>query len=116
MIPINRSAKVSANRQIQQGINKAIERNQPIAIFPHGTRVQYNMKVDIKSGIYMLHQTAPQLPIIPCTLDSGKYWPKNSYLIYPGSISVTFYPDINLKKALWEKHLLLDLLNRYLNP
>jgi len=51
-----------------------------------------------------------KLPCIPVALNSGKIWPKNSFMKYPGNIHVSFLEPIepglekmNFLKILEEK-------------
>ena len=69
------------------------EKNRPLLIFPQGTRVRFNEMVPFKKGVGRIYD-ALGLHCIPVALNSGKIWPKNSFLKYPGDIHVTFLKPI----------------------
>jgi len=67
--------------------------NRPLLIFPQGTRVRFKEVVPFKKGVGRIYN-ALNLHCIPVALNSGKIWPKNSFLIYPGDIHITFLEPI----------------------
>jgi 1-acyl-sn-glycerol-3-phosphate acyltransferase len=66
---------------------------QPIVIFPQGTRVPYGAKKPYKRGVVELY-TALDVPIIPIALNSGKFWPRQGFIVRPGVIQVRVLPPI----------------------
>ena len=76
--------------KIKQSVYK---NNRPLLIFPQGTRVKFNEVVPFKKGVGRIYDTL-SLPCIPVALNSGKIWPKNSFLKYPGDIHVSFLEPI----------------------
>ena len=76
--------------KIKQSINK---NNRPLLIFPQGTRVKIDERVAFKKGVGRIYDTL-NLPCIPVALNSGKIWPKNSFMKYPGNIHVSFLEPI----------------------
>ena len=76
--------------KIQQTINKT---NRPLLIFPQGTRVKFREIVPFKKGVGRIYNTLG-FHCIPVALNSGKVWPKNSFLKYSGDIHVTFLEPI----------------------
>ena len=69
--------------------NKINNENRPLLIFPQGTRVKTNEQVPFKKGVGRIYDKL-KLPCIPVALDSGKVWPKNSFIKYPGNINISF--------------------------
>ncbi len=67
--------------------------NRPLLIFPQGTRVPIEQKVPFKKGVGRIYE-ALNISCIPIALNSGKVWPKNSMLKYPGKITVSFLEPI----------------------
>jgi len=76
--------------KIKQSINK---NNRPLLIFPQGTRVKIDERVAFKKGVGRIYDTL-NLPCVPVALNSGKIWPKNSFMKYPGNIHVSFLEPI----------------------
>ena len=73
--------------------NKINNENRPLLIFPQGTRVKPYEQVPFKKGVGRIYDKL-NLPCIPVALDSGKVWPKNSFMKYPGNINVSFLEPI----------------------
>ena len=69
------------------------ENNRPLLIFPQGTRVKFKESVPFKKGVGRIYDSLG-LHCIPVALNSGKIWPKNSFLKYQGDIHVTFLEPI----------------------
>jgi len=67
--------------------------NRPLLIFPQGTRVKFKEVVPFKKGVGRIYDSLG-LHCVPVALNSGKIWPKNSFLKYPGDIHITFLEPI----------------------
>ena len=67
--------------------------NRPLLIFPQGTRVKVEEKVPFKKGVGRIYE-ALNIPCVPVALNSGKVWPKNGIIKYPGKITVSFLEPI----------------------
>ena len=67
--------------------------NRPLLIFPQGTRVKIEEKVPFKKGVGRIYE-ALNISCIPVALNSGKVWPKNGIIKYPGKITVSFLEPI----------------------
>ena len=61
--------------------------NREIVIFPEGTRTAPGANADYKPGYVALYE-ALDVPAVPLALNSGLYWPRRSFLRYPGTIIV----------------------------
>ena len=73
--------------------NKINNENRPLLIFPQGTRVKPYEQVPFKKGVGRIYDKL-NLPCVPVALDSGKVWPKNSFIKYPGNINVSFLEPV----------------------
>ena len=76
--------------KIKQTIN---ENNRPLLIFPQGTRVKFKEIVPFKKGVGRIYNSLG-LHCVPVALNSGKIWPKNSFMKYRGDIHITFLEPI----------------------
>ncbi len=93
-IAIDRKAgKKSIDQLIAQGTDR-LQRGLWVVIFPEGTRMPVGQQGRYKSGGAMLAVNT-QSPIIPVAHNSGQYWPRRGFLIYPGKISMEFGPAID---------------------
>jgi len=93
MIPIDRKGRARALATMMEAAHRAAIAGRKIVIFPQGTRVEVGKDMPYKSGIVGLYQEL-NLPIIPMALNSGAFWPKNSFLKKPGTITVEFLRPI----------------------
>ena len=66
---------------------------RPLLIFPQGTRVKVNDTVPFKKGVGRIYE-ALNIACVPVALNSGKVWPKNGMIKYPGKITVSFLKPI----------------------
>jgi 1-acyl-sn-glycerol-3-phosphate acyltransferase len=67
--------------------------DRPLLIFPQGTRVKFDDRGPFKKGVGRIYDSL-KIPCIPVALNSGKIWPKNSFIKYPGDIHVSFLEPI----------------------
>lgn len=95
-IAIDRSAKKRAMDQInEQGIQR-VKQNLWIVIFPEGTRIPAGKKGKYKLGGARLC-SATHAPAVPVAHNGGEFWPKGSFLIKPGTVTLRIgkpiYPE-----------------------
>tara|TARA_X000000368_G_C22844142_1_gene629057 strand:+ start:80 stop:778 length:699 start_codon:yes stop_codon:yes gene_type:complete len=94
MISINRKGGASAMRlMLKQAKNKLAE-GFSIIIFPEGTRKKPGEKSDYRSGFVGLYKEM-KTEILPVAVNSGKYWPKDTFIKNPGNIIIKILPLIN---------------------
>ena len=106
-IEIIREKTTKENLNFFDKIKKTIQKNnRPLLIFPQGTRVKFSDKSPFKKGVGRIYDIL-QIPCIPVALNSGKIWPKNSFIKYPGDIHVSFLEP--LKPGLEKDIFLKDL-------
>ena len=58
-----------------------------IIIFPEGTRRPPGAQPDYKPGFIALYEGLG-LPCVPVALNSGLFWPRRSFMRYPGTIVI----------------------------
>ena len=92
-------------------IKLLLTKKENLVLFPHGTRVKYRAKVNIKPGIYAIYKHL-KLPIIPVYMTSGHVWDKKGFIKKPGIVKVTFFESI---ESGYSKEKFLKLLNSKLN-
>lgn len=86
-IAIDRAAGTTALQQVIDQGRERIARGAWVVVFPEGTRVPPGQKRRYKlGGAALAHAT--EAPVLPIALDSGDYWPRNSFIKFPGTIRV----------------------------
>jgi 1-acyl-sn-glycerol-3-phosphate acyltransferase len=93
MVYVTRGGGTAALREIADGSRKVLATGRPVFIFPEGTRRPPGASPDFKYGIAHLYKDL-RLPVVPAALNSGLYWPRRSFMRFPGTIVVTFLPTI----------------------
>ena len=117
-IPVDRSAGMSALRKMRAAGQDLAKKDRSMLIFPQGTRVAPCADQPYEIGVFSLYQ-ATGLPVVPVALNSGQVWPRNSWLKYPGRVTVEFLDPIEpgldrkrfmakLKKRIEDRMLVLD--------
>ncbi|MDR1233836.1 MAG: 1-acyl-sn-glycerol-3-phosphate acyltransferase [Holosporales bacterium] len=91
-IPVDRSSPVLAIKSLIKYGKLAVETGNNILIFPNGTRSS-SVQTDYKSGIFALYKTL-NIPVIPASVNSGKFWPRRALLKFPGTITLVFHEPI----------------------
>ena len=93
MIHVDREGKTAALRALAERAREEITKGREIIIFPEGTRRPVDAPPDYQTGIALLYRTL-NVPVVPVALNSGLYWPRRSFLHYPGTIVIEFLPAI----------------------
>ncbi len=93
-IEIIRDTTTKDNLNFFEKISNIVKKeNRPLLIFPQGTRVKFQERFPFKKGAGRIYE-ALNIACVPVALNSGKVWPKNSFLKYPGKITVSFLKSI----------------------
>ena len=93
-IEIIRETTTKENLNFFDKIKSRIEeQKRPLLIFPQGTRVKFDEQPPFKKGVGRIYNSL-NLPCIPVALNSGKIWPKNSFMKYSGNIHISFLRPI----------------------
>ena len=93
-IDIVRDTTTKDNLDFFDKIKNNIEiSKRPLLIFPQGTRVRFGERTPFKKGAGRIYQ-ALNLPCVPVALNTGKVWPKNSFLKYNHDIKISFLEPI----------------------
>ena len=93
-IAIIRDTTTKENLNFFGKIKKKLEKSKrPLLIFPQGTRVKLDEQPPFKKGVGRIYK-ALNLPCIPVALNTGKIWPKNSFMKFSGDIHISFLEPI----------------------
>ncbi|WXT99848.1 MAG: hypothetical protein Ctma_0552 [Catillopecten margaritatus gill symbiont] len=95
-ITINRGEKLKALKKvIKQGAVK-ISEGIFVVVFPEGTRQPYGQLGEYqKGGVSIAKKTGTD--ICPVYHNAGRFWPKGSFIKYPGTITVVIGKSISVK-------------------
>jgi 1-acyl-sn-glycerol-3-phosphate acyltransferase len=86
-IAIDRSNGELAMKKIRIQGKQRISAGFSLMIFPEGTRLKVGMRKDFKYGAVKI-ATLLGTKITPVAFNSGICWPKKSFFLYPGTITV----------------------------
>lgn len=92
-IAIDRGGAAKAMRSLLEGAKAAVGGGVSILIFPEGNRRRVGAPPDYKPGVAALYK-ALGVPVVPVALDSGRFWPRRSFVKRPGTITVQFLEPI----------------------
>ena len=93
-IAIIRETTTKENLNFFDKVRERVEKSKrPLLIFPQGTRVKFDEQPSFKKGVGRIYK-ALDLPCIPVALNTGKFWPKNSFIKYTGDIHISFLEPI----------------------
>lgn len=93
VIPIDRAGGASALRNLVRAARARVADGRSLVIFPEGTRVPHGEAPSLRSGFAGLYRQIG-LPVVPVAVDSGKLWPRRSFLKRPGVITFHFGEEI----------------------
>jgi 1-acyl-sn-glycerol-3-phosphate acyltransferase len=96
VIAIDRGNRTEAMESLYTGARKVQGANRPIVIFPQGTRVAIDATTaqkPYKAGIIKLYSEL-NVPIIPLAMNSGAFWPRNSFWKKGGKVVFEFLPHV----------------------
>ena len=89
MIAIDRSAGGRALIAMARRARQEVLRGRQFIIFPEGTRRPVGAPPQYKSGIGLIY-TDCGVPCVPVALNSGLFWPRRTFMRYPGTLVVEF--------------------------
>lgn len=86
-IDIDRKKQRAAMRTLLDKGSRSLKENLWVLIFPEGTRTAAGEVREFSAGGAMLAQKTGH-PVIPVAHNAGNFWPRYSFLKYPGVIKV----------------------------
>jgi 1-acyl-sn-glycerol-3-phosphate acyltransferase len=87
MIAVDRGARSVALAAMNERAKTEIRKGRQLIIFPEGTRRPAGAEPKYKFGVTHLY-TEIGVPCLPVALNSGLFWPRRSFLRYPGTVRV----------------------------
>lgn len=94
-VPIDRKGGGTALRKMLKAAIERFQNGQNMVIFPEGTRTPPNQEntKPYSPGIALIYESC-QVPVVPVALNTGYVWPKNSFMRYPGTVTVRILKPI----------------------
>src|ERR1700689_5159656 len=89
MIAIDRAAGGRSLLAMARRAGEAVRRGRQLIIFPEGTRRPVDAKPDYKTGIALIYVDCG-VSCLPVALNSGLFWPRRTFMRYPGTLVVEF--------------------------
>jgi 1-acyl-sn-glycerol-3-phosphate acyltransferase len=89
MIAIDRTAGAKALLGMTRRARAAVRGGRQLVIFPEGTRTAPGAPPAYKTGIAQLYTTCG-VACLPVALNSGLFWPRRTFLRFPGTLVVEF--------------------------
>ena len=93
MIAIDRKAGGRALMAIMKRAIAEVRRGRQFVIFPEGTRTAPGAPPDYKRGVVQIYADCG-VPCLPVALNSGLFWPRRTFMRYPGTLVVEFLDPI----------------------
>ena len=99
MITIDRKGGASSIKKMLKDAKKALNLGRTLIIYPEGTRGRVGEKIPYKPGVAAIYLHTHKM-VVPLALNSGEFWPKGSFLKYPGTCVFEIKPPLpaNLPK------------------
>ena len=89
MIPVNRGAGARTLSKMTELARERVRGDRQLIIFPEGTRRPVGAEPRYKYGVAQVYVDCG-VPCLPVALNSGLFWPRRTFLRYPGTIVVEF--------------------------
>lgn len=93
MIAVDRGARSAALTAMTERAKIEAGKGREIIIFPEGTRRAPGAEPKYKFGAAYLYDRLG-IPCVPVALNSGLFWPRRSFMRYPGVVRVEFLDPI----------------------
>jgi len=87
VIPIDRGAGMSALSRMTARAREVLAQARQVVIYPEGTRRPPGAEPSYKGGVAYLYDKCG-VACVPLALNSGLYWPRRSFMRYPGTVVI----------------------------
>jgi 1-acyl-sn-glycerol-3-phosphate acyltransferase len=89
MIGVDRAGGMRSLMEMARRAPKEVRSGRQLIIFPEGTRTPVDAPPDYKTGVGQIYVNSG-VPCVPVALNSGLFWPRRTFLRYPGTLVVEF--------------------------
>ncbi len=93
VVPVNRGQRSKALAAMTIAARKQFQDGRQIIIYPEGTRKMAGAPPSYKYGVAHLYSEL-EAPVLPVALNSGVFWPRQSFMRPPGLFVMEFLPVI----------------------
>lgn len=90
---VDRAGAANSMRGLLRASKTVAAKGRPICIFPEGTRVPPGASPPLKPGVLGLVGQLRAI-VVPIAIRSGHCWPRESFLKFPGIVSVSMLPPL----------------------
>ncbi|PLZ01671.1 1-acyl-sn-glycerol-3-phosphate acyltransferase [Burkholderia sp. WAC0059] len=94
MVHIDRREGIRAFRSVTRQGKARLAEGAWVIMFPEGTRTPVGRQGQYKSGGARFAVEAGA-PVVPIAHNAGRVWPRNSFIKYPGIVTVSIGPPID---------------------
>ena len=89
MVAIDRSSGARALKKVMRRAAEEVKHGRQFLIFPEGTRRPPGAPPQYKAGVALIYVDCG-VPCLPVALNSGLFWPRRTFLRYPGTLVMEF--------------------------
>jgi 1-acyl-sn-glycerol-3-phosphate acyltransferase len=93
MVAIDRAKGGRSLLAVLRRAEEEVRRGRQFVIFPEGTRRPVGAPPEYKAGFGMVYVDC-NVPCLPVALNSGLFWPRRTFMRYPGTLIVEFLDPI----------------------
>jgi len=93
MISVDRRAGGRALLKMVRQASEEVRNGRQLIIFPEGTRRPVGAPPDYKPGVAQLYASCRE-KCLPVALNSGLFWPRRTFMRYPGTLVVEFLDPV----------------------
>ena len=93
MVAVDRGAGGRALLKMVRQASEAVRRGRQLIIFPEGTRRPVGAPPQYKPGVAQLYASC-RVNCLPVALNSGLFWPRRTFMRYPGTLVVEFLDPV----------------------
>jgi 1-acyl-sn-glycerol-3-phosphate acyltransferase len=92
-VPINRGKRTDAIAAMNRAADLAVREGGQLLVFPEGTRRPIGAEPVYKQGVAHLYEALDTV-VVPVAINAGVFWPRRTFIKYPGTIVMEFLPPI----------------------